>query len=464
MPRVCLVFTSLTATLPDNFESPGRVITPSQLDSLGPLVSDQARHVRSAPLKELRVWLREPEFRQELRQPLTLDRRQLELATTRTESGYRRIRGAAGSGKSLILAARAAELARTGKTVLVVSYNITLLNYLRNLAARWPSPDLPFTDIYRNVVWVNFHEWCRRICAAGPYEPDWGRIDWKKGDEVFDTTVPALASKALRHRECQERAKYDAILVDEGQDFNLEWWSLLREAVRPGGEMLLVADRTQDIYNKASAWTEATMEGAGFRGGWVTLDTSYRLSAKGVELAREFAQQFLPAEATTLPQLPAQRTLGLVDVVEWEQVASAGSLPETLKVMTLRQLSRLDDLAIPELVVVTPSIDVGEALVTQLRKLNIAVQHTFDDKSRELKLDFSTTSARVKVTTIHSFKGWETRALVLHIGTSKSQRSMALAYAGLTRVRGSDRGSILSVVCECDRLARFGNKLGATRQ
>ena len=33
--------------------------------------------------------------------------------------------------------------------------------------------------------------------------------------------------------------KYDAILVDEGQDFHLEWWNVLKSTVKNEGEMLL---------------------------------------------------------------------------------------------------------------------------------------------------------------------------------------------------------------------------------
>ena len=59
---------------------------------------------------------------------------------------------------------------------------------------------------------------------------------------------------------------YDAILVDEGQDFELDWWNLLRKQVRPDGEMLLVSDPTQNIYGQDSWTDEAHMLGAGFSG------------------------------------------------------------------------------------------------------------------------------------------------------------------------------------------------------
>lgn len=74
--------------------------------------------------KDLRNWLVEPDFAATQRQPLELDRTQLSFIQTRTKSGYRRIKGPAGSGKSLILAARAAELLGEGKEVLVVTFNI----------------------------------------------------------------------------------------------------------------------------------------------------------------------------------------------------------------------------------------------------------------------------------------------------------------------------------------------------
>jgi hypothetical protein len=47
--------------------------------------------------------------------------------------------------------------------------------------------------------------------------------------------------------------RFDAVLVDEGQDFGLQWWNLLREPRgSTGGEMLLVTDPTVDLYGKSS--------------------------------------------------------------------------------------------------------------------------------------------------------------------------------------------------------------------
>ena len=49
---------------------------------------------------------------------------------------HQRLRGVAGSGKTLVIAQRAANLASQGKKVLVVTYNITLWHFIRDHISR----------------------------------------------------------------------------------------------------------------------------------------------------------------------------------------------------------------------------------------------------------------------------------------------------------------------------------------
>ena len=102
---------------------------------------ENARHssafMSEALAKDLRNWLVEPDFSSTQRQKIKLDKNQLFLVKNRTASGYRRIKGPAGSGKSFILAARAAELLKKGKEVLIITFNITLLHYLMDISVRW---------------------------------------------------------------------------------------------------------------------------------------------------------------------------------------------------------------------------------------------------------------------------------------------------------------------------------------
>ena len=77
---------------------------------------------------DLRYWLREPNFTKEQRTPINLSTEQLNIALNKTSTGYRRLKGSAGSGKSLVVAAKAAEIARRGGRVLVIAYNTLFLS------------------------------------------------------------------------------------------------------------------------------------------------------------------------------------------------------------------------------------------------------------------------------------------------------------------------------------------------
>lgn len=86
----------------------------------------RSRYMDSQFARDLRTWLIEPDYAASQREPLELDPRQRELVLNREGTRFRRIKGPAGAGKSLVLAARAAHLSREGRQVLAVTFNITL--------------------------------------------------------------------------------------------------------------------------------------------------------------------------------------------------------------------------------------------------------------------------------------------------------------------------------------------------
>ena len=64
--------------------------------------------------------------------------------------------------------------------------------------------------------------------------------------------------------------------------------------------------------------------------------------------------------------------------------------------------------------------------------------------------------AKLKASTIHSFKGWESRAIVVHISSARSQESRALAYVAMSRLRRSAKGSAMTVVCSEPEFEEYG--------
>ena len=85
-------------------------------------------------VSKVRFWLNPPFHELESGEPITLTSKQ--KAILDTENRHIRVKGVAGSGKTLVLAQKAANLAQSGKKVLVVSFNITLWHYIRDCISR----------------------------------------------------------------------------------------------------------------------------------------------------------------------------------------------------------------------------------------------------------------------------------------------------------------------------------------
>ena len=407
-------------------------------------------------IKDLRNWLVEPDAAATQRLPIELDKTQLAFVTSRTQSGYRRIRGAAGSGKSLILAARAAELLQQQKSVLVVTFNITLLHYLMDVAVRYPGSS---GRTRNDITWLNFHAWCHRICVENDAESEYKAI-WKDSDpqRVLNVALPALVSSVLSG--AVDRELYDAVLVDEGQDFLPAWWDILRLVCKPGGEMLLVADETQDIYGLASSWTDDAMKGAGFSGKWAELEVSYRMPEPALDKAASFASRYLPESARIIPRA-AQMGIALEPCyLRWVHYEGSNDAQICCdEILGLFSRAGSEGLSMADITFLCDSKSLGYEVVSLLGMKGIRCIHTFDKDKQECrrqKVGFYMGDARVKATTLHSFKGWETRTLVVYMGRDITPASSALLYTGLTRLKRHADGSFLTVISRSSKLKEYG--------
>lgn len=146
------------------------------------------------------------------------------------------VRGCAGSGKTLIAMEKARRLARAGQEVLFLCYNKPL--------ASWVSGAIGDGTFPLNRVKVrHFHGLADEACAAAsfPLFPDTKHPDWEN--------VPARLESAL----AKVPMKFDAIVVDEGQDFRDEWWLVIMSELlrRPDEDPFYVFyDDNQRIYTK----------------------------------------------------------------------------------------------------------------------------------------------------------------------------------------------------------------------
>ncbi|MDC1157929.1 MIT C-terminal domain-containing protein [Alphaproteobacteria bacterium] len=415
---------------------------------------------------ELRNWVTSSEFDVEQGRFPRLNNEQSRFVETRTKSGYRRIKGPAGSGKSIVLAARAAKLQSwQNKRVLVLSFNITLLNFLRDQAVRY---DRGATD----AVFLHYHSWAKRICNEFGMSSQWANLfigDENIEDRVFYKDVPKLVDKAIEQWRSQSPDSFpeqcfDAILVDEGQDFNLHWWNNLRQVLSADGEMVLVSDPTQDLYDTASAWTDEAMVGAGFSGPWSELKDCYRMPKDLHEKTNAFAQTFLPAAKERVLVEPREDDLVKEKVVlKWVQVKPedqvSSMIDEILDLPKTAAKLGMVDLSYADIVFLTLDKLTGNQIKDHLTVKGFNISSVFaqdNKKNQQEKLHFYKGSGRMKGATIHSFKGLESRALVVNIPALDSTKNLSATYAALTRLKAMPEGSFLTVVCSDNNLAEYG--------
>jgi hypothetical protein len=142
--------------------------------------------------------------------------------------------GAAGTGKTFLAMEKARRLAKSGKQVLLTCFN-------KNLAA-----DLR-RQLPQEVTCANFHDFLVDVLrkeefhVSVPEHPD-------KQDLFFDKTLPEMGFDY--YATARDSAKFDSIIVDEGQDFHENWLlcleSMLRD--REESEFYIFADPNQDLF------------------------------------------------------------------------------------------------------------------------------------------------------------------------------------------------------------------------
>lgn len=153
------------------------------------------------------------------------------------------IAGGAGTGKTLIAREKAVRLASEGMRTLLLCYNRGLADHLREQCSGIEGLDVA---TFHQVC----HRWIDRVKAKhGRNLLSDARADLPLGDE-FDHHMPMALANAIDTLG----PIYDAIVVDEAQDFGDEYWLPVEMLLtRPDEAMLYVfLDENQDIYRRSA--------------------------------------------------------------------------------------------------------------------------------------------------------------------------------------------------------------------
>jgi len=360
---------------------------------------------------------------------------------------HRIIRGVAGSGKTLILASRAKILAKNHPDwkILILCYNISLAsNITQMVRSMFAEPDHLFDFQYteegkavesrvpESIQIRNFHQWLKQDLKI------------KTNEFMIDQYIEQLEKgEAIS-------PKYDAILIDEGQDFEGNWLHLISLCLSPETKsLLLVEDRAQSIYGRKRSYIKDT--GLDFRGRSKILNINYRNTSQIVSFAWDFYEKHsVLQDKVKLGQTES------VEIISPKSTKRKGPEPALLKFDTInkemqviaKQIMNLheekkvpySEIAILYRVKRTNKFNVVKTVQKALKAQNIPFNWIAENE--ETKRSFNPEEETVKICTIDSSKGLDFQAVFLVKADlmpfpleEDQEREVSLMYIGMTRAK-----------------------------
>ncbi len=240
-----------------------------------------------------------------------MDLNQEQLARSMGD-GHRVIHGVAGSGKTMILGYRCLHLARAlSKPILVLCFNVTLAGRLRQM--------MEANGLHDQVSVRNFHGWCRHMLMAYHVDlPPDNLSNDAYSRELVERTIAGVDRGHI------PRAQYGAVMIDEGHDFQPEWFKLVVQMIDPiSNAMLVLYDDAQAIYGKGERrkFSFASV-GVQARGRTTILKLNYRNTLEILSVARAFASELLNEHKSDEDGVP---------VVTPESAGRRGAMPELIR-------------------------------------------------------------------------------------------------------------------------------------
>ncbi len=304
-----------------------------------------------------------------------------------------RVRGTAGCGKSLLAGAVFARALAAGRRPLLLCFNRPLAERLKARLAAGGRVD-------------TWHGFCARFLEARGERLDftamrddpgfWGRVQ----DRVTGAAIP-------------EEWRFDALIVDEGQDFEQEWYEIARLFLREGAEVVWLEDPDQNLYGKEPVHL------AGFVG--LRAEVNYRSPAR----IAAFLRETLPFEFEPGNALPG---LG-VEVHGYDDPAEQpGQVARVVAALRRRGFEYRD------IVVLTCRGHDHSVLSARARVGNVTLRRftgQYDLFGNQLL-----TEGRLTFDSVYRFKGQEAPAVVLidiDPEAARLDHALRVLYCGMTR-------------------------------
>lgn len=379
---------------------------------------------------------------------IVFDSKQVSL--TQSENCRIKIKGVAGSGKSTVLCKRAINAnKRHNSPVLILTFNITLKNYLRDIIS-----DIQNCRDFTAFEISNYHQFFNS--QANNTEQDIGELIEKHG-------IQNLYFKDIF--KDQEVIKYQTILLDEIQDYEPAWVKIIMDNfLVDNGEMVLFGDESQNIYQREIVQSKVVNNGFG---NWAKLNRSYRTEYDSPlnQLFKDFQFQYLVdkySDTEIIETEPTQASLGFgilkyqeTTIERWKE-SIYESIQESIqeynlhpndiiilssKVSVVRELNehwlkneKTNCMfeTIQELAVCTnrTSDELKYLSEHEFEHLVNQNKHEVEKIRRRKKSHFYSNTGLIKLSTTHSFKGLESKTVFY---VMSEEDNYEVVYTSITR-------------------------------
>ena len=150
------------------------------------------------------------------------------------------VRGGAGSGKTFMAMEQARRLANAGQRVALICYSHGLASYLKRITAGWPRRQQP------DYV-GEFHS--LGIRWGAPKGPDENERT-EETSQFYEHDLPAQMLELAA--ALPDGQRFDAIVIDEAQDFADSWWDPVLAALRDpdDGGLYVFLDEGQRVFDR----------------------------------------------------------------------------------------------------------------------------------------------------------------------------------------------------------------------
>jgi hypothetical protein len=383
-----------------------------------------------------------------------------------------RVSGVAGCGKTFTIAKRAViAYKRHNSNVLILTFNISLRNLIKDKISR----------IRDKYPWEAFHIMHYHgffSSQVDNLEVILDGIDSWKNISIFENVKHKIQT-------------YKTIIIDEIQDFEEAWIRIIRKYfLSENGEILFFGDEKQNIYNRDME-VETKKPYTGVHGGrWRSMKTSFRMSNDIGRVASLFQKKFFHGKYELDEQILKNSQTSIFEVLAKPilKYYNISDYPNPIKAISKAYFSFANQHGIHDndIAILCSKVRYLRQVDYEIRQKNVKTNVMFESTEtlqdicenynlnyetfvdleangnshnvneiirtkyiqvkqeikayrKYKKLHFYPNPGLVKLSTTHSFKGWDTHTLILILDNENEDQNDftndELVYTALTRCK-----------------------------